>query len=586
MAQTSPSPCVPRGPAPVRERHPFPLFPGEPRIDGPIRRSRSGRRRALVLGAVHVAILGHVAHWLARGRTLSPVEPSEAMETLELGRVNAGFVFFALAILSTLVFGRFFCGWGCHLVALQDLCAWLLRRMGLRPRPFRSRVLVWAPLGLAAYMFLWPTVERLLVTRHAFPGFASALTTENLWETFPSVWIAVPFLAICGFATVLLLGAKGFCTYGCPYGAVFAAADAVAPGRIRVTEACNGCGHCTAVCTSNVRVHENVREFGMVVDPGCMKCQDCVSVCPNDALYFGFGRPAVAAGAPRSRGRTRAYDLSPAGEAAAALSFLAVLLCFRGLYDAVPLLMAVGIAACATWLGWTALRLLRDSGVSWHGVPLRRDGRLLPGGHIVLALGVVVAAATAHSGVVQASRAAAQAWDRRVTVHADVPFREDRPPLDRAQLAAARAAEANYRRADEISAGGLGLAPTPEVVMRRAWLALVLSEPRAAAGHLRRAAALAGEPRVVRLDLARVLALAGDRDGALAELRRLIAEDPADAAPHRLLAGLLEESGALEEAAASLVAVVNLAPDDADARARLVGVLTRLGRPQDAARYR
>ena len=28
---------------------------------------------------------------------------------------------------------------------------------------------------------------------------------------------------------------------------------------------------------------------GMVVDPGCMKCMDCVSVCPNDALYFGFG---------------------------------------------------------------------------------------------------------------------------------------------------------------------------------------------------------------------------------------------------------------------------------------------------------
>ncbi|MGQ0721669.1 MAG: 4Fe-4S binding protein, partial [Candidatus Eiseniibacteriota bacterium] len=342
MAETIPSPCVPRGVAPVRERNPFPVFAGEPRVEGPIRRSRMGRRRALVLGAVHLVILAHVTHWLVRGRTLSPVEPSEAMETLELGRVNAGFVFFALAILSTAVFGRFFCGWGCHLVALQDSCAWFLRRIGIRPKPFRSRILVWAPLALAAYMFLWPTLERLLLTRHAFPGFTSALTTEHLWETFPSVWIAVPFLAICGFATVLLLGAKGFCTYGCPYGAVFAAADAVAPGRIRVTDACNGCGHCTAVCTSNVRVHENVREFGMVVDPGCMKCQDCVSVCPNDALYFGFGKPAVGAGKPRGRGLTRVYDLAPREEAAAALSFLVVLLCFRGLYDAVPLLMAVG----------------------------------------------------------------------------------------------------------------------------------------------------------------------------------------------------------------------------------------------------
>ena len=93
--------------------------------------------------------------------------------------------------------------------------------------------------------------------------------------------------------TVYFLGAKGFCTYACPYGGFFGVADKLAPGRIRVTDACNECGHCTAVCTSNVIVHREVKEFGMVVDPGCMKCMDCVSVCPNDALYFGFGRPSI-----------------------------------------------------------------------------------------------------------------------------------------------------------------------------------------------------------------------------------------------------------------------------------------------------
>jgi hypothetical protein len=40
-----------------------------------IRPSRMGRRRAWVLGAVHLVILLHVAHWLTAGRTLSPVEP-------------------------------------------------------------------------------------------------------------------------------------------------------------------------------------------------------------------------------------------------------------------------------------------------------------------------------------------------------------------------------------------------------------------------------------------------------------------------------------------------------------------------------
>lgn len=223
MAGMSAARCVPRE-GPLRERNPFPIFPAEPKVEGPIKRSLMGRRRALVLGAVHVVILVHVLHWKLAGRTLSPVEPSESMRTLEFGEVNAGAVFFALAILSTAIFGRFFCGWGCHVVALQDLCAWTMRRLGVRPRPFRSRILVWAPLALALYMFVWPSFARVvsplfpplaefLKPPPPFPGFSSHLVTASFWATFPGIAIAIPFFLVCGFAVVYLLGAKGFCTY-------------------------------------------------------------------------------------------------------------------------------------------------------------------------------------------------------------------------------------------------------------------------------------------------------------------------------------------------------------------------------------
>src|SRR6185503_18805376 len=86
--------------------------------------------------------------------------------------------------------------------------------------------------------------------------------------------------------------------------------DKLATGRILVTDACEGCGHCTAVCTSNVRVHEEVAKFGMVVDPGCMKCMDCVSVCPNDALYFGFANPLADVKEEQSRDRKGAASNS------------------------------------------------------------------------------------------------------------------------------------------------------------------------------------------------------------------------------------------------------------------------------------
>src|SRR5437762_10351573 len=161
---------------------------------------------------------------------------------------------------------------------------------------------------------------------------------HKFWATFPSVAVAIPFLFICGFVTVYFLGQKGFCTYACPYGGFFGLADKFSPGKIRVTPACNQCGHCTATCTSNVLVHAEVKQYGMVVDPGCMKCMDCVNVCPNDALYFGFGKPTLLA--PKSNAIKRSHSLTWPEEIVGALVFLGSFLAVRGVYASVPFLMA------------------------------------------------------------------------------------------------------------------------------------------------------------------------------------------------------------------------------------------------------
>ena len=81
-----------------------------------------------------------------------------------------------------------------------------------------------------------------------------------------------------------------------------------APGKIRVTDDCNQCGHCTVTCMANVQVAAEVNKYGMVIDPGCMKHMDCISVCPNDALYFGFGKPSVTVSKPRTE--KKAYALT------------------------------------------------------------------------------------------------------------------------------------------------------------------------------------------------------------------------------------------------------------------------------------
>lgn len=379
---------------------------------GPVRKSTVSRKRAYVLIGVHVLIGLHFLHWGLTGRSISPVEPSESMEAFELGRVNAGFLLFVTLIASTLVFGRWFCGWGCHIVALQDLSGWLLTRVGLKPRPLRSRLLVLAPWVVAGHMFLWPQIEHWLdPVQKPLPSVAEwqlALHSDDLWRTFPK-WIMAPTtLIVVGFLIVWWLGAKGFCTHGCPYGAFFTLADRIAPVRIKVTDACDGCGHCTNVCTSNVRVHEEVAKHKRIVDPGCMKCLDCVSVCPKDALYVGVAAPKPFA-TSQQRIRARADFTWPEEIVLAVVALVATQWVFRGAWfgEGVPLLLAVGLGVITAVLTLLTWRLLRRSDMSFQHTVLKQGGRFTRAGRWVGLALLLWLGFTAHTFVAQRVKAAA-----------------------------------------------------------------------------------------------------------------------------------------------------------------------------------
>ena len=107
----------------------------------PIRRSKNAPRRAVVLGVIQLLIIAHVIQWWITGSTVSPIEPSEAMEFGRRGVINPGFIFFIAALLGTLFFGRWLCGWGCHMVMLQDLCGWIMKKFHIRPG--RSALVCW-----------------------------------------------------------------------------------------------------------------------------------------------------------------------------------------------------------------------------------------------------------------------------------------------------------------------------------------------------------------------------------------------------------------------------------------------------------
>jgi len=377
-----------------------------------VRKSKVSKWRAAVLIAVHVVIGLHIWHWLATGKTITPVEPSEAMQTVEVGKLNAGFVLFLSLIASTLLFGRWFCGWGCHVVALQDLCAWGLKKIGLKPRPVRSRLLVFAPWVVGGYMFVWPILLNLWnPAEKPLPNVSdwrAEFETTEFWATFPGPIMTVGSILVVGFLIVWWMGAKGFCTYGCPYGAFFTLADRVAPMRIKVNDDCEHCGHCTSVCTSNVRVHEEVARHGQVVDPGCMKCLDCVSVCPKDALSFGFAKPTPLA---TSQQRIQARSDFRWWEEVllAVVAFVAVQWTFRSAWfgEGVPLLLSVGLGVITAVFALLFVRMLTRRDVTFQHSVLKQDGKRTGFGTVALLLLGGWLLFTAHTFVGQRLRTSA-----------------------------------------------------------------------------------------------------------------------------------------------------------------------------------
>lgn len=568
------------------------------------RLKRIRRLRTATLVAVHLLIAIHLAHWLIAGRTVNRFVLSDSMETLENGRLNPGFILFAAAATVTLVGGRWLCGWACHMGALQDACAWLLRRIGIRPKTFRARLLGYVPVAMAIYMFIWPTLRRDLLApllaavwpqalpwigpHHPFPGFRTSLVSDTLWTGLPSLFVAIPFLFICGCATVYFLGSRGFCRYGCPYGGIFAPLEKLASARIVVDiDACDGCGKCTAACSSGIRVHEEVRAYGRVVSDRCIKTLDCIAACPRDALSFGFTLPGLVKGPPMEKPPKRTVDTTWPEEVVVLAVFTLTFFTARGLYGVIPMFMAIGIAISAAAVAWTAWRTLRRRDVRIAGLQLRRAGSLRPGGILFLALTAAGALLLAHSAVIRLVQIRGTMFDDRVLTTREEVFTSHRTPPSDQTARDAREALRWYNRAASFrrGGGGAGLADTPHIQVRAAWLHLVLGELDSAEGALRRAQEQAGLADPLTADLARIIMLRGDEPAAITHLQGALAQRGDFAESRDLLARFYLTRHDLAAATALYEARLATHPHDAACRAGLGSLFLSVGKPFQAREH-
>ncbi|MBK8914815.1 MAG: 4Fe-4S binding protein [Phycisphaerales bacterium] len=550
--------------------------------------SRYGRWRAATLALVYVLMGIHVAHWRISGKTLAPLELNEVMYTLELGIVTAGFLFMATVCLATLLFGRFFCGWGCHILALEDLCAWLLKKIRVRPKPVRSRLLLLVPPLAMFYMFLWPQVLRVmegrpLPTLHLRTdgqGWASFQTTD-FWRNLPGPGIALLTFAICGFAIVYVLGSRSFCTYVCPYGSVFRGMDRLSPGRIIATGDCSECGACTAVCPSHVVVHEELKKYGTVVNPACLKDLECVAACPKGLVRYGLARPPLLRGWSAWKPIRRVFDFTWAEEAWLVSITLGVLLAFRGLYDAAPFLMTLGLGVIVAYLGLCVVRTAYQRDVRFGPGWLRRAGRITRFGTIAYACSAAFVAFWAHCAFIRfheytghraAAAAIALAEQAQHPGHAGA----DADSLQPDSTAAAPMPVASIALAEEEPGG-------PNAIQESTSRAIVLLERCARWGLLQPPRLLATLTRLYTLR-AEARVAAADVNGAIDDLKRVVRLDPGAAGIHYNLGVLCASNGRDVDAITHYSWAAAINPTDPDVFNNLGFVQTRRRAWPDAER--
>ncbi|MBI3783996.1 MAG: 4Fe-4S binding protein [Deltaproteobacteria bacterium] len=467
--------------------------------------SRPARWRIASLTAVHLLIAAHLIHWRLAGRTLSSIQLSEAGRITAEGVATAGLFSMLLVIVTTAIFGRFFCAWGCHMLAFQEVCRFILRRLGIRPKLLRFRFLWIIPAAACLHVFFQPLVERWWFGEPLL-AFHLELSSDNVWANLPGPFVGALTFAVCGLAMVYFMGSLSFCKYVCPYAPLFSFADRLSLGRIRLVGDCDGCARCTAACTTGVRVHEEVALNSMVASHDCMRCFECVSACPQKSLAYRLGRPSCT---NRRVVAPPVYPLSGREELLLLAVFGVGLAALNGLYDAAPLLLAAGGGLMAGYATVLLVRLEQRSFVILRGWVLKDAGRVTKAGWSFVGVSLLLFALLGQSLFVQFHQA------RATIVMRDLGF-----PQALGSLTATQIASANTAVGHLVDSQRYGLFDTFDQNMRLAWLYRRLAQPRQIEAYLRRAIAIDPRQAAAHFNLGKEL----QRQGRSREARQAFAE--------------------------------------------------------------
>jgi len=263
-------PSAPLGPTPKQKK--------------PVRWLAVARTVSRILTFLILPILFIDAYNLFRGL----VRSASSGTAFDFSSVGPQLLTFLLLLGSSLLLGRFFCGWMCAFGSFGDLVHAIGRRWSRGVKPVPEKVDRW--LKRVKYLVLLLPVALALIPGSpdlsgTSPWDAFGMLSSSLVPAVAAVAAAVPagLLLLTLVAVGSLFVERFFCRYLCPLGAMFAL---VSRSRRLVlakpTAACGSCRACTKRCAMGIALYKEE-----VVSSGeCIQCLVCVESCPKGNIAF------------------------------------------------------------------------------------------------------------------------------------------------------------------------------------------------------------------------------------------------------------------------------------------------------------
>lgn len=211
---------------------------------------------------------------------VSPVLPIAAAGE---GIINASMILLGILLVSSLFFGRFWCGWLCPVGGVQSVCGII------QPKPVGSRWIRFIKYPVFVFWIL--SILLLLYTAGDMIKINFFYRVEHIVSIAAPWQFIIYYMALAVFAGIsLLLGRGAACNMLCMMAAAMALGQTIASKfglpRLRIfadTGKCSECGLCEKICPNSVDLKKQVKT-GEITSAECKKCLACIDACPSAAL--------------------------------------------------------------------------------------------------------------------------------------------------------------------------------------------------------------------------------------------------------------------------------------------------------------